>query len=134
RIQGIAGNANLLAITALVAIIVFAIRYAARAPRRPLLIAWIVLSLFLFYRAASATAVLCAVALLLVLATILLMRRAPLPGGRTKWYVLYAIVGIGGGILVWTFRESIFTLVGRESDLSYRETIWQIVLERANER
>ena len=39
RIQGIAGNANLLAITALLAIIVFSIRIASRAPRRSWLIA-----------------------------------------------------------------------------------------------
>ncbi len=55
RIQGIMGNSNLLGPVALLAIIVFAIRFAAGAPRRTLLVAWIVVSAYLFYRASSAT-------------------------------------------------------------------------------
>ena len=48
RIQGIMGNANLLGPVALLAIIVFSIRFAAWAPRRTLLGAWIGLSAYLF--------------------------------------------------------------------------------------
>ena len=44
RIQGIVGNANLLGPLCLLAIIVFAIRLAAGAPRRALLCGWIGLS------------------------------------------------------------------------------------------
>ncbi|KTS03637.1 ligase, partial [Microbacterium testaceum] len=44
RIQGIFGNANLLASVMLVAIIVFAIRFAAGAPRRLWLLGWIVVA------------------------------------------------------------------------------------------
>src|SRR5690606_24793745 len=79
----------------------------------------------------SATAVLCAIAAALVLATVLLMRTAKRPGQRTRWYVLYAVVGIGGGIAVWFSRSTIFALVGREDDLTGREGIWAAVLERA---
>jgi O-antigen ligase len=131
RIQGIAGNANLLAITALLAIIVFSIRIASRAPRRSWLIAWIVLSAFLMFRAGSATAYVCAAAVLIVLATILLMRTTTRPGERTRYYIGYAAVGLGGILAVWVFRASLFGLVGRSSDLTGRERIWSIVLAKA---
>ena len=131
RIQGIMGNANLLAITALIAIIVFAIRIASKAPRRSWLIAWIVLAAFLMFRAGSATAYLCAVAVLVALGTILLMRTTTRPGERTRYYIGYAVVGIGGAFALWAFRDAIFSLVGRQSDLTGRERIWSIVLEKA---
>lgn len=134
RLQGIMGNANLLGPVALVAIIVFAIRYAARAPRRILLLGWITLSAFLFVRAASATAYVAAAAVVLVLATVLLMRRTKHPGERTKYYVGYAVIGAGGAVAFWLLRDTIFTALGRSADLTGRETIWSAVLERAAER
>lgn len=134
RIQGIMGNANLLGPVALLAIVVFAIRIAARAPYRGLLIAWIVLSAFLFVRAASATAIVGAAGVVLVLATVLLMRRVKRPGERTRYYVGYAAIGVTGALVLWFFRDAIFTALGRDSDLTGREDIWAAVLERANER
>jgi exopolysaccharide production protein ExoQ len=134
RIQGIMGNANLLAPVALLAIIVFGIRYALRAPRRGLLVAWMVLSAFLFVRASSATAYLAAVAVVVVLATVLLMRRATRPGERTKYYIAYAVVGFGGLLALWLLRDTIFGALGRRADLTGREGIWEAVLARASER
>ncbi len=131
RIQGIMGNANLLGPVALLAIIVFAIRFAADAQRRALLGVWIGLSAFLFYRAASATAYVAAVAVVLVLVTVLLMRRARRPGERTRYYIAYGLVGLGAVLAFWLFRDAIFTALGRSSDLTGRETIWQAVLDRA---
>ena len=131
RIQGIMGNANLLGPVALLAIIVFAIRFAADAQRRALLGVWIGLSAFLFYRAASATAYVAAVAVVLVLVTVLLMRRARRPGERTRYYIAFALVGLGAVLALWLFRDAIFTALGRSSDLTGRETIWQAVLDRA---
>ncbi|MCC2033420.1 O-antigen ligase family protein [Microbacterium allomyrinae] len=134
RIQGIMGNANLLGPVALLAIIVFAIRIASGAPRRTLLGGWIVVSAFLFVRASSATAYLAAGAVVVVLTTVLLMRRARKPGERTKYYVAYAIVGVGGLVTLWLLRDTIFTTLGRSADLTGRESIWEAVLERAAER
>jgi hypothetical protein len=133
RLQGLMGNANLLGPVALLGIIVFAIRFAARAPRRGLLIGWIALALFLFLRAASATALLAGALAGVVLVTVLLMRRAQRPGQRTWYYIAYAVVALGGGIALWLGRDVLFRAVGRESDLTGREGIWQAVLERANE-
>ncbi|GAA5039124.1 hypothetical protein GCM10025738_29220 [Microbacterium fluvii] len=131
RIQGIMGNSNLLAPVALLAIIVFAIRLALRAPYRATLIGWIALSAYLFSRAGSATAVICAIAVAVVLATVLLMRTAKGPGARTKYYVGYAVIGVGGAVTFWLLRGAIFTALGREADLTGREGIWSLVLERA---
>lgn len=134
RIQGIMGNANLLAPVALLAIIVFAIRLASGAPRRTFLWIWIGLSAFLFLRASSATAYVSAAAVAVVLVTVLLMRRATKPGQRTKYYIAYAVVGIGGLLSLWLLRDTIFAALGRSSDLTGRERIWGKVLGRAAER
>jgi O-antigen ligase len=134
RIQGIVGNANLLGPLCLLAIIVFAIRLAAGAPRRVPLYIWIALSGYLMLRAGSATAYVAAVGVAVVLATVLLMRRARKPGERTPYYIGYAVVGLGGLTAVWLLRDWIFGLVGRDSDLTGREGIWEIVLAKASER
>ncbi|HEY9307272.1 MAG TPA: O-antigen ligase family protein [Microbacterium sp.] len=134
RLQGIMGNANLLAPVALLAIVVFAIRLAAGAPRRTFLWIWMALSAYLFVRASSATAYLAAAAVAIVLITVLLMRRATRPGERTKYYVAYAAVGIGGLLGLWLLRDTIFTALGRSADLTGREGIWEAVLARAAER
>jgi exopolysaccharide production protein ExoQ len=133
RIQGIYGNANLLAVVCLVAIIVFAVRIAARAPRRTLLWVWIALAAYLMYRASSATVYVSAVLVVVVLATALLMRTARRPGARTKFYLLYAVIGLGGLAAAWLFRDQVFTALGRSADLTGRERIWAAVLERAHE-
>ncbi|MFE1645640.1 O-antigen ligase family protein [Microbacterium sp. P01] len=134
RIQGIWGNANLLGAVALVAIIVFAVRYAAGAKRRGFLIGWMLLAAYFLVRASSATTYLAAAAVAVVLVTVLLMRSAVRPGQRTKFYVAYAAVGIGGGIALWLWRDAIFTVFGRSADLTGRERIWDAVLARATER
>lgn len=134
RIQGIMGNANLLGPVALLAIIVFAIRLAAGAPRRVLLMMWIGLSAYLFVRAASATAFLAAAGVVVVLATVLLMRRTKRPGQRTPLYLGYAAVAVAGGAILWFWRDAIFGALGRGADLTGREAIWEAVRERADQR
>ncbi|MFS0733655.1 O-antigen ligase family protein [Microbacterium sp. 1P10UB] len=134
RLQGIWGSSNLLAAAALMAVIVFAIRYSNGAPRRVLLIGWMLLSAFLFVRASSATAALAAVGVVIVLTTVLLMRTASRPGQRTKYYVGYAVIGVGGLIALWLWRGPVFGALDRAEDLDAREGIWQTVLARAGER
>lgn len=133
RIQGLFGNANPLAYAALLAMIVFAVRLASRAPRRALLAGWFLLALFLFVRAGSATASLSAAAVVVVLAAALLMRTVRRPGGRTRYYLAYAAVALGGLTTLWLLREGIFAALGRSSDLTGRERIWAAVFQRAIE-
>ena len=134
RIQGLFGNANALAYVALLGMVVFAIRFASRAPRRTLLVGWFALSAFLFVRAGSATAYLAAALTVVVLATALLMRTTRRPGERTRYYLLYAVVAVGGLFALWLSRDRIFALLGRSADLTGRESIWGVVAERASER
>src|SRR3546814_8449868 len=61
------------------------------------------------------------------------MRTARRAGERTRWYVLYAVVGAGGAAALWFGRDTLFGLLGRSADLTGREEIWQQVLERASQ-
>ncbi|MDE0547317.1 O-antigen ligase [Microbacterium sp. C7(2022)] len=134
RIQGIMGNANLLGAVALVAIIVFALRLASRPPRSFLLWAWLALAVYMEYRAASATAIVAGCAAAVVLITVMLMRRATRPGERTRYYVAYGAVAVIAAVVFWAFRDWVFTALGRTSDLTGRERIWEAAIERASER
>lgn len=134
RIQGVFGNSNALAYVALLAVIVFAIRIASRAPRRPVLVLWTLLALYLFVRAGSATATVAAVMVVVVLLTVLVMRTTTRAGQRARYYVAYAVVALGGLAAAWAFRDRLFSTLGRSTDLTGREGIWEQVLARASER
>jgi len=135
RIQGIVGNANLLGILSLFAILTFGVLFAARARWRTTLALWMLLAAFFIVRAASATTYVCAAAAVVVLVVALLMRRTATPGARTRVYV----VSLGGAVVavlaVWLLQKPLLSLVGRDSDLTGRsEKIWTKVIERASER
>ncbi|MFS0852492.1 O-antigen ligase family protein [Microbacterium sp. 179-I 3D4 NHS] len=134
RIQGIVGNANLLGIISLFALIAFGVLFAARARWRTTLALWMLLAAYFLLRTASATAFACTAAAAVVLLVALLMRRARTPGARTRIYV----IAIGGTVVVgsalWLLREPLLALVGRSADLTGRsDKIWTKVLERAAE-
>lgn len=132
RIQGIVGNANLLAIISLFALITFGVLFAARARWRTTLALWSLLAAYFLIRTASATALVCAIAAAVVLAVALLMRRAATPGARTRIYVIAIGSTVVGVAAVWLLREPLLALIGRSSDLTGRsERIWTEVLERA---
>ncbi|AZH78122.1 MULTISPECIES: O-antigen ligase [Microbacterium] len=134
RIQGIVGNANLLAMISLFALITFGVLFAARARWRTTLALWMLLAVYFLFRTSSATALACAAAVVVTLAVALLMRHARTPGARTRIYV----VAIGGTVLavaaVWLLRGPLLALLGRDVDLTGRsDLIWAKVLQRAGE-
>lgn len=134
RLQGIVGNANVLAIISLFAIITFGVLFAARARWRTTLAMWMLLAAYFLFRTSSVTALICAAAAAVVLVVALLMRRARTPGARTRIYV----IAIGGTALAvaaaWLLREPLLGLVGRTSDLTGRsDRIWTKVLERVSD-
>ncbi|MFT4260651.1 O-antigen ligase family protein [Microbacterium sp.] len=131
RLQGIVGNANLLGLLSLFAVIVFVALFAARSRRRPMLVMWTVLAAYLFVRAGSMTALACAGAAVIVVVVALVMRRQRTPGGRTRVYAV-ALVGTAAAVLVvWMLREPLLGLLGRSSDLTGRTgTIWSEVIAR----
>lgn len=134
RLQGIVGNANLLAIISLFAIITFGVLFAARARWRTTLALWMLLAAFFLLRTSSVTALVCAAAAAVVLVVALLMRRARTPGARTRIYVIAIGGTVVGGALVWLLRDQLLGLVGRTSDLTGRsDLIWTKVLVRVRE-
>jgi len=133
RIDGVIGNPNLLGMIALLAVVVFAIEFAARESRRSMLGVWIGLSVLTLVLAASVTAWITAAGVALVLATVLLMRTARRPGERTRYYVGYAVIGAAGALAIWIWRVPLFTAVDRTADLLDREAIWSAVLDRAGD-
>lgn len=134
RIQGIVGDATALAFLALLGMVVFAVRFASRAPRRTLLAGWFALSAFLFFRAGSALGWLGAAAVVLVLATVLVMRTTKRAGERTRYYLVYALVAAAGILAVWFGRSQIFSFLGRSTDLDGREGTWALIAAKALER
>ncbi|WP_217184494.1 O-antigen ligase [Streptomyces sp. AC495_CC817] len=131
RLQGIVGNANLLGIISVFALLTFGVLFAARARWRTTLALWMLLAAYFLFRAASATAYVCAASAAAVLVVALLMRRARTPGGRTRLYALF----FGGGALVvvaaWLLREPLLAVFGRSADLTGRsEKIWTKVIAR----
>ncbi|WP_460799722.1 O-antigen ligase family protein [Microbacterium sp. GXF0217] len=133
RLQGIVGNANLLAFISLLAIIAFGIRFALGARWRTTLGLWILLAAYFFVRASSATAWICAVAAAAVLAVALIMRRTTTPRGRAKvyaWSLGILIVGVVAALLLY---RPILAALGRSADLTGRsDKIWGPVLEKAS--
>ena len=133
RLQGIVGNANLLAFLSLLAIIAFGIRFALGARWRTTLGLWMLLAAFFFVRASSATAWICAVAAAAVLAVALLIRRTRTPRGRAKvyaWSFGILVVGVAAALLLY---RPILAALGRSADLTGRsDKIWGPVLEKAS--
>ncbi|MFG6445057.1 O-antigen ligase family protein [Microbacterium sp. P07] len=112
-LEGIVGDPGVLGALMVLAIIVFVIRFAARAPRRPVLLVWIVVAGFILVRSGSTVSLLAVAGVTLVLATVLLMRTATHPGERTRYYLLYATAGIAGGAVVWiSFGDSLGSAQG----------------------
>lgn len=132
RLHGVFAGANALATVAVLGMVVFAVRFAARAPRRVLLVAWFALAAFLFVRAGSVTAWITAGGVVVVLTTVLVMRTTRRPGGRTSYYLVFAAVAVGGLGWLWLARDAIFSWLGRESDLVGREGVWSHVWAQAS--
>ena len=134
RIQGILGNANLLGILCLIAVIVFTIRVLSAAPRRSWQIVWVVVAAYLMYRAGSATVFMCAAGVLVVLVCVLVMRRTTKPSQRSLAYFVFAGVGSTLALLVLVFRDFVFGFLGRSDNLTGRAEIWAAIGERIAER
>lgn len=132
RLQGIVGNANLLAFICLFALITFGVRLALGARWRVTNALWMLLAAYLIVRAASATAYVCAAAAGAVLLAALLIRRAATPRARRNIYIASAVASVGAVLAAVFLHRPVFALLGRSSDLSGRsDIIWSAVLERA---
>ncbi|WP_168916291.1 O-antigen ligase family protein [Microcella flavibacter] len=133
RIQGIMGNANLLGLAALLAIIVFSIQLADRRVGRFAGIFWLVAAVAAFALSGSGTVIAMTIAVVAVLSVLLLARRLG-TRGRLLLYGVFAAGTAAFTALVLALREPLLDLLGRSSDLTFRLDIWASVVDLIGER
>lgn len=133
RIQGIVGNANLLAFAALLAVIVFAIQLAERRVGAVAGWAWLGAAVLTLALTRSSTVLVAGLAAIVALGILLLARRLTTRGRLS----LYAVTGVAlAGVVAAAivFRETLLALVGRSEDLTGRLDIWAAVIDLAAQR
>ena len=134
KIQGIVGNSTLLSFVALLGIIVFGIQLAGGQIRRRWALFWLVIAGVNLAFSRSATNILGLVAVVVVVAAVLLVRRAKTPRQVVTTYVTLSVVGVAalaGGLV---FRAQVLGLLGKSSDLTNRAQIWRDVSALAEQR
>lgn len=133
RIQGIPGNANLLAFAALIAVIVFGIQLAERRVGAAAGWGWLGAALLTLALTRSSTVLVAGLAALVALAVLLLARRLTMRG-RLTLYGVTAAATAGAVVLALVFRETLLDLVGRSDDLTGRLDIWAAVIGLSEQR
>jgi len=130
RLDGIVGNANLLAMLALLAVVVLSIRLAIEERHRGLFGVTLAVSAYLLVRTESATAFIATVALAAALVILLAARMARTTSGRVRVYLAAAALGSLAAGLAWVMRRGILSFLGRDGDLTDRTEIWELVFSR----
>lgn len=133
RIQGIVGNANILAMAALLSLIAETARTVAGRGSRAASIVWIVVGLGMLALTRSSTVLVAAVVVAVVVLVAWLARRASGPGrvAATVGLLGLGAVAVAAGLI---FRGPLLKLLGRSEDLTNRLDIWATVLGLAAER
>ncbi len=127
RIQGIMGNANLLAFTAVLGIMVFLVEYIVTHKKRNLPLASLILAVLLAALAKSAGMTL-AIVLIAFAALIAIFSEGRDRATRHKiyGYGIWALVSVA--VMGLIYRVELFDLLGRSPDASGRFYIWGEVL------
>jgi len=133
RIQGIVGNANILAFAALLAVITFSVQIAARSTSRVWTTGWLIIALGVLALTRSSTVLVAGVAVAVVALYLWLVRRVP-EERRVPWFVGGGLIAAAGIAAVIVFRDSLLALLGRSPDLTNRLDIWDTVIGLANQR
>jgi len=133
RIQGIVGNANLLAMIALLALIAGTTRWAAGRGTTPGFIAWTAVGLGVLALTRSTT-VLVAVAAVAVVTLLAWSARRGSGLRRVVTGVGLVAGAAAAAVLAVVFRGPLLALAGRSSDLTNRLDIWESVTELAVQR
>jgi O-antigen ligase len=133
RIQGIVGNANILGMLALLALVVFALRVAARKGSPVWGWTWIAVAVATLALTRSSTVIAATVAVVLVAVFLAVVRRT---SGRARLGVFASGVGLAIALIAAGFlaRGPLLGLLGKSSDLTNRLDIWQTVGELALQR
>jgi hypothetical protein len=127
RIQGIVGNANLLAYVAMLGLILFFVQYAIRQTSRALSLVSLALAVLALAltRSASVGLALASVALGML---VLLLAEGKNQFDRHRYYrVAYTIAGIVL-FFVAIYNQQFFVLIGKTPDMTGRSELWELVL------
>lgn len=133
RIQGILGNANLVAAWALMGVITFAIEIAIRKDRRWLSISSLVASISMIVVAKSAGIIFATVAVLLA-AIVSLLAEGKDKQTRHRYYrYAWSVAGVAV-FFVLVFRRLVFEFLGKSPDMTHRSEIWRRVYSLITQR
>lgn len=133
RIQGIVGNANILGMLALLALIVFVVRLAARKGSPVWGWFWIVAAVAALALTRSST-VIVAAAVVAVVTLFLWGVRRTTGTARLTVFAAGLVIAIAGILTVFLARGPLLGLLGKSSDLTNRLDIWETVGSLAAER
>ncbi len=126
RIQGIVGNANLLAFVAVLGLLLFLIEFIVTAGSKFIPALSLALALLLAVLAQSAGMFFAAM-LVSFAAAVAIIAEGKLPSIRHRIYRI-ALLMLGGiAVLIAIFRVEIFDFLGKSPDASGRFDIWQTV-------
>ena len=127
RIQGIVGNANLLAYLAMIGLIVFAVEFAIIGTSR-----WISVSSLIIgglCMALSKSAGISFAIVAVIVSAIVSIAAEGKPKETRHRYYRVALTAAGAvGVILLTYRAEIFTLIGKSPDMTGRTMIWKKVL------
>ena len=133
QIQGIQGNSNLLALSALLALIVFAVQWVSGTASKVWLAFWIVVALATMALTRSST-VLIALAAVILVGVFLWLVRSTSGARRGIVYAGGVVVALAVAAVGIFANGAVLKLLGKSADFTHRTEIWQRVLPLANER
>jgi O-antigen ligase len=133
RIQGIVGNANILAMIALLALIAGAAKIVAGRGSMASFLGWSVLAVAILALTRSTTVLLAGGAVAVVVLVAWFARRGTGPRRIATAIALVAGTGLVAALAV-VFRAPLLALAGRSEDLTNRLDIWAAVTDLAAQR
>lgn len=133
RIQGIVGNANLLAMIALLALIVFALQFALGDAPRPWILLWMLVAVGTLVLTRSSTVIVATVVTAAVAGFVLLVRNRR-GAVRAGMLGAGAALAVGAATAAIVLRGPLLEILGRSPDLTNRLGIWDAVAALAAER
>jgi O-antigen ligase len=127
RIQGIVGNANLLAYLAMIGLIVFAVVFAIIGTSRWISVSSLVVAGLCMALSKSAGISFALVAVMVSAIVSIAAEGKPYETRHRYYRVAWSAAGAVGVILL-TYRAEIFTLIGKSPDMTGRTMIWKKVM------
>ncbi len=133
RIQGLLGNANLVAAWALMGVVTFAIEVAITKNRRWVALASLIASISMIVVAKSAGIIFATIAVL-VSAVVSLLAEGKDKATRHRYYrIAWSVEGVAM-FFVLVFRRAVFEFLGKSPDMTHRSDIWRRVLSLISQR